>query len=130
MFITALIKLIYGEVVVRRALIVGNSDYLRKNEKLKNPINDANKIAEILDYKGFDVRLHTDLNEKNLIGCFDSFLDSVSEGDDVVFYFAGHAIEDRDTNYPLSIDYWDSFEPDTSLTVDKIQNSLSKKDLS
>lgn len=111
---------------MRRALIIGNSNYLRKNEKLENTINDANKIAEILDYKGFDVRLHTDLDEKNLIGCFDSFLDSISENDDVIFYFAGHAIEDRDTNYPLSIDYWDSFNLDTSLTVDKIQNSLSK----
>ncbi|MBB1271163.1 caspase family protein [Shewanella sp. SR44-3] len=112
---------------MKKALVIGNSSYRIDKEKLKNPINDAKKMESILTYKGFNVTLTSDLNEKDLDGVFNKFVDNVNEGDDVIFFFAGHGIEDRDTNYLLSIDYKENFDLDTSLTVDKIQNRLYQK---
>lgn len=112
---------------MKKALVIGNSSYRIDKEKLKNPINDAKKMESILTYKGFIVTLATDLNEKYLNCAFDKFVGNVNEGDDVIFFFAGHGIEDRDTNYLLSIDYKEYFDLDTSLTVDKIQNCLYQK---
>ncbi|MFP3398553.1 caspase family protein, partial [Brevibacterium sp. SIMBA_078] len=84
---------------MKKALVIGNSSYRIDKEKLKNPINDAKKMESILTYKGFNVTLTSDLNEKDLDGVFNKFVDNVNEGDDVIFFFAGHGIEDRDTNY-------------------------------
>ncbi|WP_428985256.1 caspase family protein [Shewanella corallii] len=39
----------------RKALVLGNSKYQVK--PLRNPINDANSITEILHDKGFDVTI-------------------------------------------------------------------------
>lgn len=112
---------------MKKALVIGNSSYQIEREKLNNPINDAKEMERILAYKGFHVTLRVDLNERNLEIVFNEFVDSVDDGDDILFFFAGHAIEDRDTNYMLSIDYMNSFNLDTSLTVDKVQNRLYQK---
>ena len=39
------------------AFIVGINDYGNKSDNLNNAINDAKLIAEILEYKGFDIKL-------------------------------------------------------------------------
>jgi uncharacterized caspase-like protein len=109
---------------VRKALIIGNGNYLKKEEKLNNPINDAKGMVEILSYKGFEATVFFDLTEEQMKSNFSIFTNEVSEGDDVIFFFAGHGIEDRDTNYILSIDYSEKFNLDTSLTINEIQNSL------
>ncbi|MUK91905.1 hypothetical protein GNP80_05575 [Aliivibrio fischeri] len=112
---------------MKKALVIGNNAYRVDEQKLSNPINDAKALEEILSYKGFDVTCCTDLNELDMRTAFSKFSDTVNEGDDVIFFFAGHAIEDRDTNYLFSIDYDTAFDLDKSLTVDKIQNELFVK---
>ncbi|WP_369686259.1 caspase family protein [Photobacterium leiognathi] len=95
--------------MLKKALVIGNNAYKNDSDKLNNPINDAKAIRDILSYKGFDVTYCTDLNEYNLLKNFEYFSDTVSEGDDIIFFFTGHAIEDRDINYLFSIDYNDAF---------------------
>lgn len=84
-------------------------------------------MEDILSYKGFDVISCLDLNENEMHEAFGQFCNSICEGDDVIFFFAGHAIEYRDTNYLFSIDYLSEFDKETSLTIDKIQNKLFDK---
>ncbi|WP_275166185.1 caspase family protein [Citrobacter koseri] len=112
---------------MRKALIIGNNNYSIISEKLKNPINDALLIKEVLSYKGFHVTLHTDLNYQQMDSVFTTFCNTLHEGDDVIFFFAGHGIEDRDANYLLSVDYRDIIISDVSLTIDRIHNDLSAK---
>ncbi|MCF5852748.1 caspase family protein [Aeromonas veronii] len=115
---------------MKKAFVIGNDSYQDNKDKLSNAINDAKAIKDILSYKGFDVFYYGDLSENDFIRAFSDFVDTVCEGDDIIFFFAGHAIEDRDTNYLFSIDYKVSFNLESSLTIDKIQNDFFEKNKS
>lgn len=103
------------------AFIVGINDYGNKSDNLNNAINDAKLIAEILEYKGFDIKLVFDVDHTNFINHFNVFLDTISNHDTVIFFFAGHGIEDRDINYmiPSKLTSKDELIP-----LDTIQNQL------
>ncbi|MFJ5335660.1 caspase family protein [Pectobacterium sp. CHL-2024] len=111
---------------MRKALIIGNENYYPTQQKLSNPINDAALISEVLGYKGFQVTIHYDLNNSGMNYYFQSFCDTINEGDDVVFYFAGHGIEYRDVNYLLSVDFH-QLDVNTSISLDNIQKFLFGK---
>ncbi len=106
---------------MRKALIIGNCNY---STPLNNPINDANLMNEILSYKGFIVSIFQDVNNIDFHKHIDSFCDSLNDGDNVIFYFAGHAVEDRDVNYLLSIDFNSINVCNDSVSLDMIQNKL------
>ncbi|KAA0536145.1 hypothetical protein F0322_20400 [Citrobacter portucalensis] len=115
--------------MMRKALIIGNGDYYSPANKLNNPINDAILMSEVLGYKGFQVKTHYNLNNLDMISYFHSFCNTISEGDDVVFYFAGHGVEFRDVNYLLSVDFH-LLDVTTSISLDTIQNRLFSKNKS
>lgn len=108
---------------MRKALVIGNSEYGSPNYNLKNPLNDALIIGGILEYKGFDVTSYFNLINSDFIEKFDSFCSEINKEDDVIFFFAGHAIEDRDVNYLLSVDFHIS-GANSSISLDMIQNKL------
>lgn len=114
---------------MRKALIIGNEEYYLPAQNLSNPINDANLMSEVLGYKGFQVKTHYNLNNSDMVSYFHSFCNDINEGDDVVFYFAGHGVEFRDINYLLSVDFH-LLDVKTSISLDIIQNLLFSKNKS
>ncbi len=87
----------------RFALLIGNSAY--ESVPLKNPVNDARAMAEVLAECGFQVTMLENANKRRMeeaIRAFGAKLDAKSAG---LFYFAGHGIQVNGTNYlvPLGV---------------------------
>ena len=79
----------------RYALVIGNADYARVDDRLPNAINDTLDIRNALVGLGYSVELKQNLRYFDMIDVIDSFLarlrnDRYSEG---FFWYAGHAIE-------------------------------------
>ncbi len=86
----------------RTALVIGNSDY--SQGRLRNPINDAEDIAEVLQSAGFDVILKKDVNQKKMEGVIADFGQKIEERGGVrLFYYAGHGVQHNGENYLIPI---------------------------
>jgi len=116
----------------KKALIIGNSRYEQvagvEDPSLSNPVNDAKDMAKILEYKEFEVTLLRDMNEYGLKNGLKNFIATVNEGDDVLFFFAGHGTEHRDTNYLMPTDCFSSGKMinDSSISIDEVQLRLNE----
>ena len=89
----------------RIAMVVGNAAYA--GGQLKNPLNDANLVATVLDGLGFDVEQVTDAGKSALefaIVAFGSRLRQAGEGVVGFFYYAGHGIQHQGQNYLIPVD--------------------------
>jgi|GEM_PF-4774681 len=87
----------------RIALVIGNSQY--PVNKLTNPINDANGIADLLKRCGFNVIVKTDVNRKELNRIINEFGDSLIRHPGVgLFYYSGHGMQYNSENYILPLD--------------------------
>lgn len=95
-----------GQVLADRvALIIGNSEYA--SSPLINPVNDATDMAERLSEIGFRVHGDGPLLDQDLHGmqvAIRDFTRSLNPGDLAVFYFAGHGVEYKGTNYLIPTD--------------------------
>ncbi|GAB3539735.1 hypothetical protein GCM10027343_07670 [Noviherbaspirillum agri] len=93
------------------ALVIGNEAY--RSDPLRNPVNDARAVSEMLRASGFAVIHHendTGLQMKEAIREFSERLQNGSVG---LFYFAGHGIQvgartvllpvDADSSVPASL---------------------------
>lgn len=86
----------------RLALVIGNGNY--ENSPLQNPVNDANDMAEALRSVGFEVLLHTDINQNDMKRAISDFGKKLREqGGMGLFYFAGHGVQVRGNNYLIPI---------------------------
>ena len=85
----------------RIALVVGNGAY--KSAPLRNPVNDATDIADALGKLGFSVSLKTDANQRNMKQAIRVFGKQLRKGGVGLFYFAGHGIQVKGTNYLIPI---------------------------
>ncbi|CAA6813297.1 MAG: Unknown protein [uncultured Sulfurovum sp.] len=75
--------------VKRIALVIGNQNY--QDNVLKNPINDATSIAEVLKKIGFKVTLKLDTTLAELNKSLRALKNEVEPNNTMVFiYFAGH----------------------------------------
>ncbi|MCJ8268971.1 MAG: caspase family protein, partial [Psychrosphaera sp.] len=110
----------------RKALVIGNSKYLVR--PLKNPLNDAKAMAEILDDKGFDVTLKFDLDSVEFFDAIRGFCSSISKNTDtILFYFAGHGVEVGGVNYLIPNDFGANSNLDYEApTLDHIFEAFSK----
>lgn len=88
----------------RRALVIGNADYVEPRNKLSNPCNDAAAIGEKLRGLHFDVTIHTDLICDEMENVLYRFEEGIRDCDASVFYFAGHGLQVRGENYLVPID--------------------------
>ncbi len=86
----------------RVALVVGNSSYTQN--VLKNPVNDATAIAEVLSNKGFDVILKTNVTKRNFEESIRQFGKRLKNGGVALFFYAGHGVQINGKNYLLPID--------------------------
>lgn len=72
------------------ALVIGNQSY--KDNRLFNPINDANGIFDVLDSLGFDmIDGCNDINANEFTECLEKFKNKLDNNTIAFFYFAGHA---------------------------------------
>ena len=119
----------------RVALVIGNSAY-SKFRPLKNSVNDAHAVAEALKRAGFDlVQTETDVNSREFYAALSVFSDRAVTADAVVFYYAGHGVEEGHTGYflPVDVDPADirhiefSTAPTTDVVLRALQRSLAPK---
>jgi hypothetical protein len=87
----------------RKALLIGNDSYKYAN-KLDNARQDANSMAAELKGFGYEVTLRLDQTQKDMQAALREFRDKVNEGDEVLFYFSGHAVEIDGKNFLTPID--------------------------
>jgi uncharacterized caspase-like protein len=85
----------------RTALVIGNSAY--KSAPLRNPVNDARAIAQLLSEVGFSVTLLEDATEAGMIRAIRNFGDDLLRGGVGLFYYAGHGMQVRGTNYLIPV---------------------------
>jgi hypothetical protein len=87
----------------RVALVIGNSEY-RHGGSLRNPVNDAADIAQRLRALGFDVTLRTNLSQREFNRALTEFGEKVSPGGTALFFYAGHGIQSRGSNFLIPVD--------------------------
>ena len=87
----------------RIALVIGNGSY-KKIAPLKNPVNDADALAERLKRLGFAVEVAKDLSYSQLVGALKAFSQKSLEADVRLFFFAGHGVQAKGRNYLLPVD--------------------------
>ncbi len=86
----------------RLALVIGNSDY--KNYPLKNPVNDANDMANVLEEIGFDVIKFTDTDFSEMNDAVDEFGEKLKNYSVGLFFYAGHGMQVDGENYLIPVD--------------------------
>ncbi|MGL1885375.1 MAG: caspase family protein [Reichenbachiella sp.] len=87
----------------RVALIIGNAAY-EHSGRLKNPVNDANLMAETLETLGFTVIKYTDATKSKMERSIYEFSSSLDEHDVALFYYAGHGVQVDGANYLIPVD--------------------------
>ena len=90
----------------RVALIIGNSEY-EHTSSLPNPANDAQLIATVLKEHGFEIFQHINADLKKMkraIADVASRARAYGKESVVLFYFAGHGVQVRQTNFLVPID--------------------------
>ncbi|MCP5083657.1 MAG: hypothetical protein GY948_18370 [Alphaproteobacteria bacterium] len=88
----------------RVALVVGNSTY-QHAAALKNPINDAEAVAETLERLDFDVVKGVDLSHKDFAKTISKFAQKLSKGVNVaLFFYGGHGLQLNGQNYLVPVD--------------------------
>jgi uncharacterized protein len=89
----------------RVALLVGNDRYDSPRwPALGNPVNDVERVCEVLTSAGFAVRLVRDAPIDAMREAFDRFAADARGARSVVIYFAGHGFEYAGRNYIVPTD--------------------------
>ena len=86
----------------RTALVIGNGGY--QSAPLRNPVNDANDIARLLEKLDFDVIKVIDANRREMLEAVNTFSSKLKRSDIGLFYFAGHGMQINGTNYLLPVE--------------------------
>jgi hypothetical protein len=85
----------------RVALVIGNAHY-EYAHALRNPLNDAHDIGELLKKLGFEVLVGTDLDQRQFAGEIDKFGRMLEGADVALFFYAGHGLQMNDKNFLVS----------------------------
>lgn len=83
------------------ALVIGNSSY--KEYPLKNPVNDAIDMADVLKKCGFEVILKTNANQLDMEKGVRELSDRLKDGGVGLFYFSGHGVQVEGINYLIPV---------------------------
>ena len=85
------------------ALIIGNSEYVEGNQ-LRDPINNADAVAETMAGLGFDVTVHKNLDRDALRRVIASYTRKARHASTVFVYYSGHTVKHEGVNYLVPID--------------------------
>jgi Caspase domain len=83
------------------ALIVGNGSY--SEAPLANPVNDARAIANALTALGFSVILKENADLRTMQSAVREFGDKLTGGGVGLFYYAGHGMQIKGSNYLIPV---------------------------
>jgi caspase domain-containing protein/sporulation related protein len=103
----------------RLALVVGNSAY-QSIPKLDSPQNDAKLIADTLRGIGFTLvggEAQIDLDKAGFDAALRIFGNELAEADVALFYYAGHGVRIRDSNYLVPVGANPSNEADADFQL-------------
>jgi uncharacterized caspase-like protein len=104
-FVIALFLVTPAAAEKRVALVIGNSSY-QNVARLDNPRNDAALMAETLSALGFTLigsRAQLDLDKSAMDLAVQNFGRQVQGADVALFYYAGHGIQIRGSNYLVPV---------------------------
>lgn len=83
----------------RAALVIGNATYTALNP-LRNPANDAHDICAALGELGYKVSCFVDVADRaEFKARIQDLVGSLAAKSDVLFYYAGHAVQLKGENY-------------------------------
>jgi uncharacterized caspase-like protein len=102
MFSLHLLMMILGPVdnIQKHALIIGNDDYSRTDNRLTHSISNARKLGDILRKMKFTVTKHENVTEEDrMMEQVINFTKTFMNGDSVLCYFSGHALQFNGNNY-------------------------------
>jgi formylglycine-generating enzyme required for sulfatase activity len=111
MLLAGLLSLVAGIAVAapvvtpehRVALVIGNASYAHV-PGLKNPANDAAAIAKALESLGFDVVPVTNGDRIAMVRALGEFAKKMKPDGVALFYYAGHGVQVKGSNYLVPVD--------------------------
>lgn len=110
----------------RTALVIGISDY--PSAPLRNPVNDARAMTQVLQEVGFEVISRTNSDQKEMKRAINRFGEKLSQKGGVgLFYFAGHGMQMNGKNYLIPQDAQIRKEQDVeleSINLDRIMGEM------
>lgn len=107
----------------RHALVIGIDTYAHV-ENLRKARNDARAMATALEQQGFETILRLDSDLPGLLSALNDLVQTIEQGDEVVFYYAGHGVEIGGQNYLLPADI-PSLDPGREMMVERLAVPLN-----
>jgi hypothetical protein len=86
------------------ALLIGNGDYNRSENKLSNSINNIERLDNLLKTISFDVTTVRDLSKQEMATNINAFSKKIGGGDLIFIYYYGHGYSVKEKNYLIPID--------------------------
>lgn len=112
------------------ALLVANSAYrAAAMPPLLAPAKNAAVLAEELRHAGFAVDVQENLGKAGMEKALLAFLDKITPGSAALFFFSGHAIQARGTNYliPVDADVWTENDVrEQGISVESVAATMDK----
>jgi hypothetical protein len=92
----------------RIALVIGNSDYPDANTPLRQPVKDAQALAEQLRRSGFEVDVHENLGKDEMTRAVENFTAKIRPGSVAFVSFGGFGIQVGRQSYmvPVNAQIW------------------------
>ena len=113
----------------RLALIIGNSNYGDEMGRLPNPANDAALMEKALKSVGFETITLIDADQKKLkrgISDFGQRLNEMGSESTGLFFYAGHGLQVKGTNYLVPVNADIRSEADVDLEAVSADTILSQ----
>lgn len=85
------------------ALVIGNQNYSRPENRLRHSMNDADDLSAMLRSINFHVKTAYDLTKSQMVSTISSFSEKIVDGDWVLFYFSGHGYQINGRNYFMHV---------------------------
>lgn len=131
-FTLVLFGTVEGRAGKRVALVFGNDDYTIL-PKLEKSVNGARAVAGALKDIGFTVMMGENLSRRAMYRHLAEFRRQLDQGDEALFFYAGHAVRYQGRNFLLPVDFPQSNQSDNlvdfeALAVDLVVNSISSRD--
>lgn len=86
----------------RVALVIGNTNYINISS-LRNPMYDAESLAQSLGQLGFDVYEAYDCDYTDMTSALNAFAHAAKNYDVALFYYSGHGLQEQGRNYLIPV---------------------------
>jgi len=89
--------------ITRLSIVIGNSNYVHGGD-LRNPKNDVRALAATFQELGFEVMKYENVDQRTMKKAIDLFGRKLKDYDVGLFFYAGHGVQVKGTNYLIPID--------------------------